>query len=1044
MLLACVCAGWAQASASQAAAQPSAQQQTSPQLPPTPDRAQREQRQATERAAESETSRIAKYAGYIISNLAFADSGRKDQQGLLGTLPLKAGEPLDRQKLRAAIEQLYASNRFRSIQAVAIPGENKTLAIEFVVQENLFIGTLALTGGPRPPTSSQLLNAAKLALGEEYDTDTVQQAIERMKRVMAENGYFQCEIRMDSKIRKEEQLIDLYFTVERGHRAHIGKVEITGDPGIPPAQLLKSASFEPGHTVSAERATRALQKLRKKYQKEDRLESQVSIVDRNYHPDTNLLDYTFHVERGPRVHVSVEGAPLRAGLVKRYIPVFQENAVDDDLLNEGRRNLRDYFQTNGYFDVAVNWSLDTKQASDQRFVFYQIDRGERHKLTDLVISGNHYFDIDTIRERMSVQPANLLLRYGRYSQSLLARDVDAITALYKANGFERVAVTTEVEDDYKGKTGRLRVDVKVDEGEQTRVAGLDITGNQKFSLQDIEGVLTLLKGQPYSDVNLGNDRDAISNLYFNQGFPEVQVDARSEPLKGEPTRRTVSFKITEGGQVFVDNIVVSGLKYTKPFIVTQEYAIHPGEPLNQSAVLETQRKLYDLTIFNQVDVAVQNPEGDTDRKNLLMQVEEARRYTFNYGIGFEVQTGNVNTDCSTQVTNPQGQHFCNPQGATGFSPRISFDVTRVNFRGRNHTLLFKTHLGRLQQRVLTGYEQPNWLNNPNLILSANAFYDNTRDVLTFSSKRLEGAVQVTQKLGGGEQGLVSGQSLVYRFSYRRVSVDQSTLAVSESLIPVLARPVRVGIPSLAYVRDHRDNAIDSHKGYYTTVEAGVASKIFGSESSFSRLSFQNASYYPFAGGRTPESKWVFARSTRVGFAEAFGTVAGQPGFVPLPERFFGGGGNSHRGFAINQSGPRDPQTGFPVGGDSIFLNNLELRTPPLPLPIIGDNLSAVLFHDSGNVFTSAGDLTTSVFRFSQPNQRNCRNLAADAPKCEFNYLSQAIGTGIRYKTPIGPVRIDLGYNLNPPVFPVRIDVVKGPHSETVRRLNLFFSIGQTF
>jgi outer membrane translocation and assembly module TamA len=341
--------------------------------------------------------------------------------------------------------------------------------------------------------------------------------------------------------------------------------------------------------------------------------------------------------------------------------------------------------------------------------------------------------------------------------------------------------------------------------------------------------------------------------------------------------------------------------------------------------------------------------------------------------------------------------------------------------------VFKSRVGRLQQRGLISYIVPRWFNKENLRFSFTALFDTTRDVRTFTSERLEGSVQAEHKWS-------KATTLLYRFAYRRVKVDPDSLVVDPNLIPLLSRPVRVGIPSFSYIRDTRDNPIESLKGSYLTVDAGISSSIFGSEASFWRLFLQNSSYHRFGHPRRP---WVLARSTRIGFEEPLDPDALE--VIPLPERFFSGGGNSHRGFAINQAGPRDHQTGFPVGGSAIFLNNLELRFPAVTLPLLEENVSAVIFHDAGNVFSTAGDLFGNLFRFSQKSERDCRLVTLNS-RCDLDYTSHAIGAGLRYKTPIGPVRFDVGYNLNPPIFPVRAE----GRSETLHRLNFYFSIGQTF
>jgi outer membrane protein assembly factor BamA len=400
-------------------------------------------------------------------------------------------------------------------------------------------------------------------------------------------------------------------------------------------------------------------------------------------------------------------------------------------------------------------------------------------------------------------------------------------------------------------------------------------------------------------------------------------------------------------------------------------------------------------------------------------VQEARRYTFNYGFGFEAQTGQPSAP--TQ-----------PQGETGVSPRVSFGVTRLNFRGRDHTISFKTHVGRLEQRALVSYDAPHWLNNDKLRLTFAAFYDNSLDVVTYTANRLEGSAQI-------EQTWSKATTLLYRYTYSRVQATNLVPLSPNLLPPLLSQPVRVGMPSFTYIRDKRDNPIETTRGNYTTFDAGVAGGFFGSQTNFSRMLAQNATYLPFGSHRS-KNKWVFARSTTIGVESLFG----KDQVIPLPERFLAGGSNTLRGFAINQAGPRDPATGAPVGGDALFINNLELRTPSVSLPLLGNNMGFVVFHDAGNVFATPTDLVKGFSHLSQDTS----HCTVGSVSCNFNYLSQNVGAGIRYHTPIGPLRFDVGYNLNPPVFPVNQNTgdqaFPYPHVETGRRINFFFSIGQTF
>lgn len=950
-----------------------------------------------------------KLQGIKVTAIQINSPAVRDPEKLLSTLPQKAGEPLDKYKVRQSVQTLYNTGRFAEIQVEAQRNAGGELVLTFDARENYFFGSILAEGLQTHPSDSQLMNASKLNLGEQYTEEKINAGIQGMQRTLQENGYYQAAIKPFYEWEPGNQQVKVQFMVDRGKPARIGAVTVTGSSGFTPDEIRGISKLHPGDRVTAAHLTRALQRLRKRYQKQERLEAQVTLTQRTYHPETNLLDYTFEINRGPVVDVKVEGAKLRRGLVKRFVPVFEESAVDEDLLNEGSRNIRDYFQTKGYFDVKVTYE-QREDGTDRRTVVFTADRNERHKLADLTIQGNHYFRREDLREQMLMQPAGGLLLHGLFSQSILTHDVQAIENLYRANGFLQVKVTPEVQDNF-GKAGHIRVNITITEGPQTTVGKLVIQGNDALPEGQVRGLISASEGQPYSDSMVIADQSVILDGYYNLGFPKVKFEYTSQPEADNPNKVDITYKITEGPQVFVDKVLISGLNYTRPFVVDREIKIHSDDRLSQNQMLDSQRRLYDMGIFNEVDVAVQNPDGDTTSKNVNFQLSEARRYTFNYGVGLEVQTGQ-----------PAGTS--NPQGDTGVSGRVSFDVTRLNFRGRDHTLTLNTRYGNLEKLALIGYSAPRLFDSQNLTLDFTTFYEQTNDVRTFTSTRLEGSASIKQTLN-------RATTLLYRLIYRRVSTDN--LVIDPNLIPLFSRAVRVGLPDFNYIRDTRDNPIDSVKGTFNTFDLGVASNIFGSQTSFTRINVQNSSYYQFH-----KRRWVFARSTRIGVEEPFGSTD----FVPLPERFFAGGSTSHRGFGINQAGPRDLTTGFPLGGEALFINNLELRTPPLPFPFVGNNLSAVLFHDMGNVYSTAGDMANSILKFSQPNRSICLNPAAAT--CNFNYTSHAVGSGIRYRTPIGPVSFDVGYNLNPPAFPISAPTTGTPSAQVLKHLNFFFNIGQTF
>lgn len=985
--------------------------------------------------------------GSAISKVDFPGVNDKDEQMLRNMLPIREGAILEREGLQQSMRVLFATGRFANVSAECEPAENGQVKLLFRNTPNFFIGLVSVQGAPGHPTEAQIVNASKLQLGELFTQEKLDAAVTNIQRLLEENEYYRGVVSYAERRIAETQQIEIMFHVHSGDQAHVGAVTVTGDPGNSVAEIEDIAHLHPGELVSAQKISDALDRIRKHYQKRNRWLAQVAIAKKDYVPGRNAVDYTFSIEVGPRVEIRAEGFHVGKATLRRNIPVYEEHALDDDLLNEGRRNLLSYMESHGYFDAKVDLKQETDQQAHVLRVIYEIDPGERHKIMSVEIAGNKYFRQNDLRPLLHIQPASLALTHGRFSQALLQGDLRAIENIYRRNGFQQIKIDTQVDDNYRGKKNQLAIKIEISEGPQTRVGTFQIQGSTQLDSPTFQNLSTG-PGQPFSDTNIAEDRDIILNYYFDSGFLNASFDAAATPAPGN--RMNVVFKIQEGPRTYVDRVLVSGREFTRAYVIDHELQMRPGDPLSQGDLLRTQQKLYDLGIFSQVDTAVQDPEGTQTSKNVLVQVQEAKRYTFNYGAGFEFQTGQPSGGSNS------------PLGTNGVSPLASLDVSRLNFRGRNHTITFESRVGRLQQRGLISYDAPRWFNNPNWKLTLTGFFDHTLDVTTFTSQRLEGSVQaeqlISQKLDGTPISVMN-----YRFNYRLVKATD--VQVSPGDIPLLSLPVRVGEPGFSYIRNHRDNDLQTTRGTYNTVDGGVASSYFGSQADFSRILLQNSSYYPF--GRVNGRQFVFARSTRIGLENPFaGTIITQPGqetpanhtLIPLAERFYMGGGNSHRGFGLNQAGPRDPITGFPTGGSALFLNNLELRFPPPTLPFLQDNLSFAIFHDMGNVFTDGNHMLESLLRWHQ-NKSLCTQApfstfqvganATNAARCNYNYISHAIGLGMLYKTPVGPVRFDFGYNLNPTVFPGVFQDSKIPTYEfkdmkRVSPFNFYFSIGQTF
>jgi outer membrane protein assembly complex protein YaeT len=1022
---------------------------------------------------------LAQWEGLPVRRISFEGVAASRLTPLPGHLAQVEGAPFRRDDLKRSLRQLFSTGLYETIQAEGMR-DGDGVSVVFRGSPRTFIGTVGVDGAKGATVNTQLERASQLEPGSRFTPAKLNQALEQMRKTLAANGFHEATISQTQTPHSEEQLVDIAFQVVSGPQARVNKVVVTGDPGMSAEEFRRHAHLKTGAHVDHETGNRALAGVLKYYQGQERLEAEIKLVSQSYAADTKKSDFHFSANRGPVVKVLVQGANLSAARIKRVIPIFEEGTVDDDLMNEGDRRLRDYYQRLGYFDVKVDHEQQSSNA-EQVVILYKVQLGPHRRVERVSVTGNHYFDSATLKELLSVHAADSIDRHGAYSQALVSADVSALQAVYQNNGFSKVKVIPEtstpetgasdtsspaislaaVKQELQARTGKsvktapLAVVYRIQEGEQQRVGTVRLEGNDHVEAAKLISQLNSAAGQLLSPQNLAGDRDTLLTDYMSRGFEHVNVEVAQQVEPGDPGKVDVVFHITEGQQIFVRKVLLTGLHSTRPATVARAITLHPGDPLNQTALTETQRNLYEFALFSEVDAAVENPTGGEAYKTVLLQAAEARRWALTYGFGFESQTG-------TPVNNCRGANLtgtpCNENGKTGVSPRVLIDITRNNLAGREQSASLRGTYGLLEQRVDLLFQKPHFEGNRNFGLTFSASYANSQDVTTYVASRLQGGMRWTENFLTPGSFLSKANTLVYEYNFRRVKVAASSLQVFPDEIPMLSTAVRVAGPGLTWIRDTRDSPLDAHRGTYTSFQEFFSGRPFGAEAEFNRLDLSNSSFYGFN-----KDRFVLARNTRYGQVRALKATG--TALIPLPERLYAGGPTSLRGFSVNAAGPRDPETGYPIGGAGALINSTELRLPPPTLPWVGNTVSFVLFHDMGNVFTNAGDAWASALRIHQPDRDKCKSLneptnpnpvpigpqtsTGTQGGCSFNYFSHAPGMGLRYHTPVGPIRLDFSYNLNPPIYPVNINYAlptpdSAEHVGQGNHFNFFFSLGQTF
>jgi outer membrane protein insertion porin family len=923
-------------------------------------------------------------------------------------LPFHVGSPLKMEEVREAIRKLYATGRFSDV-AIARRDTPEGLVLVIETARAYFISGIDVDGEEEPPNKAQLISASKLELGTAFTDEDLPAAIENMQERLKSNGFYNAQVRAEVDRIDDTEEASILFIVMPGRRARFNGLTLSGQFNKTQENIIRSTGWRnhfgfiplPGWRYMTDNLVQTgVAGIRQSFQSANHLKATVTLDDLNYDAETNRVKPSLSIDQGPIVEVRTSGAKVSSGKLRQLIPVYQERSVDRSLLVEGKRNLLEYFQSAGYFETNVDFDQQ-ESPNGHTLIDFKVDPGTRSRLVSIRVHGNRFFDTATLLERLEVRAAaGLRYRRGRFSQRLLDRDLEQIRELYRANGFRDIMATARIEMDYQNRAGDLAVSFEIDEGPQWRIGKLELEGIPEEDRGMLTGMLQSTAGQAFSEANVATDRDAVLSFYYNNGYPDATFDwTQSEGSRTNEVN--LRFTVNTGRRQYVRSILIRGLEITNPALVADRISLKPGDPISQNQISASQQKLYDLGIFAKAQPAIQNPDNPEESKNVIFHFDEARKYSVTAGIGAEL--ARIGGGTTT---------FDDPAGATGFSPRVSLGLNRINFLGLGHTIGLQTRVSTIEQRALLSYLAPHFTGKENTSLSFSALYDVASDVRTFASRRWEGSAQVSQKIS-------RATTVQLRYTFRRVTVND--LKISPGLIPLLSQPVRVGSVSLSVISDRRDDPTNTHRGYVNSIDLALATREFGSETDFTRILFRNSTYYKL--GRD----LVLARSLQFGYIQRLGGLSQ----IPLAERFFSGGASSQRAFPDNQAGPRDLETGFPLGGNALLFHQTELR-----FPLIGDNLGGVLFHDMGNIYS---DIRNISARFRQ------RGLG------DFDYMVQAAGIGIRYRTPVGPIRMDLSLSPNPPRFygfsGSLQQLLTNQGTLVNQRINIFqfhFSLGQTF
>lgn len=948
---------------------------------------------------------LASYEGQTVTSIDIA--GRPDLKASQFTSDFaqQAGQPFNKQKVDSTITALKSSGNFQSV-TVKVEPEALGLRVLFVIEPAVYYGIFQFPGAERF-TYSRLVQAANYVSQAPYDATGLEHDRQLLIRFFEQNGYFQVQVSTELDIDPKHGIVNVLFHSALGPKAKFGVIDIDGLPPAESAELqrrlttllarIRGAAIREGKTYKNSTLNTATKFIQSRLQKDGFLAAQAKLEGAEYHADTNRADIHFSVQPGPKTRVQIAGARLWPWTRRSLLPEYQGIGVDEETVQEGQQALISHFQARGYFDVKV--TTDMTGDEKRRTVVYRVTKGQKHKVTDVHLNGQSEVKESDLIPRIVVKEKRLLSR-GQFSEQLVRTSVNNLKAVYRSQGFSNVQVTSSV----TRNGGDIQVQFHINEGPRDIVNTLSIEGANTFPESEFAPKgLKLAAGQPYSQASVQTDRASIIANYLKAGYLISSFhETAAQVSKADPHHINVVYHIYEGPRVFTGNILTLGRVRTQQRLINDDIAvIKPDQPLSETKLLTADSNLYNHSgVFDWSEVDLKRQITSQTSEDVLVKVHEAKRNEFTYSFGFElirrggsVPGGTVAIPTLPPVGLPS--NFTTSE-VTYYGPRGSVQYTRNNLRGKGESFSITAFAGRLDQRAGFYYIDPrfrwsSWRSTVSL------FAERNEENPIFSSQQESASYQVQRFIDRAKKDL-----FFVRYSFSKT--DLTRIEIPE-LVPTEDQHIRLSGFGANLTRDTRDNVLDAHKGFLGSLEIDINSTKLGANVDFAKLTSQAAFY------KEKYHHIVWADSIRIGLAQPFANS-----FVPLSEAFFTGGSDTLRGFPLDGAGPQRnvyacstgqappdcPQITVPEGGNELFVINSEAR---IPVPI-KKGLGIVAFYDGGNVFPLIGfhDFTS--------------------------LYSNNVGIGLRYSTPVGPIRFDVGHNLNP---------VPG-----ISSTQYFFSIGQAF
>jgi outer membrane protein insertion porin family len=706
----------------------------------------------------------------------------------------------------------------------------------------------------------------------------------------------------------------------------------------------------------------------------------------------------------------IDGAHrVNAKKLRKEIGVKLNAPVNEDDLQKARQKIIDTYQSKGFTDITVDFRVEPiDESRGTARVIYTVSEGVKGAVRRIRFEGNEHFSERILRKQMKTRGKTMISfvdKSGRLDEVQLQQDLDSIKEFYQNHGYIDVEV---YEAGRERKNGPLLITIGIKEGTLYHVNKLSFAGYKQTTEEKLRKIIKMKEGAIYSPKQLHDDAKAIADGYGSGGYVDLVILPQGTPAG--PGLIDVHYKIEEGNRSFVERINIIGNTRTKDKVIRREVLIAPGDVFNTVRVETTKKRLENLGYFSKVDTYPEET-GVESRKDLVVQVEEKRTGSLNFGAGYSTIDQLIGF-----VELTQG----------------NFDITNwPGLTGGGEKFRAKAQVGSQRKDFVVGLTEPYFLDR-RISLGGQAFYSEATYLSSVYSQRNYGfSLEARKPIYSWIYGVL-GYSLQNYEIYDVAAGVSPEIRAEEGI-------TTQSMVTTSLVWDRRDNPFLTRRGERISISPYVAGGPLGGDVKIYGLDVEATKYVRvwkdvilladveaatvdvwntadttsfMAIGKVKDANGKpLLDSTGKQITQAF---TEQIPAVPIYDRLYLGGSNNLRGFRFRDISPRDTNS-QPIGGQSMARATVEASFP------IIEKARGAVFYDAGLVNPGAwtfgvetlerppGNNQIATYRFDRMNGLPFKPLT---PKSTFDSFGSDFGVGIRLDLPIGPLRLDYGFPID--------------------------------